>query len=42
MTDSIVYWVIMIMLLAFIGWLLLAPAPGHDPLIQFFHGGMVA
>jgi hypothetical protein len=39
-TDSAIYWAIMVALLVFIGWLLLAPAPGHDPLIQFMHGAM--
>ena len=40
MTDSLLYWGIVLALLVFIGWLLLAPAPGHDPLIQFMHGAM--
>jgi len=38
--DSILYWGIIIGLLLCIGWLLLTPAPGHDPLIQFMHGAM--
>jgi hypothetical protein len=39
-TDSAIYWAIMVALLVYIGWLLLAPAPGHDPLVQFMHGAM--
>jgi uncharacterized membrane protein YhdT len=42
MTDSIIYWAIMLALLLFIGWLLLAPAPGHDPLVSFQHAALVA
>ena len=41
MVDSILYWALMLLLLACIGWLLLVPAPGHDPLIQFMHGGLL-
>ena len=40
MVDSILYWGIIVALLLCIAWLLLAPAPGHDPLIQFMHGAM--
>ena len=40
MTDSAIYWAIMVALLVYIGWLLLAPAPGHDPLVQFMHEAM--
>jgi hypothetical protein len=42
MTDSVIYWVIMALLLGCIGWLLLVPAPGHDPLISLHHSGLVA
>jgi hypothetical protein len=42
MTDSVIYWVIMALLLGFIGWLLLVPAPGHDPLIALRHSGLLA
>jgi hypothetical protein len=37
LTDSIIYWLIVCAMLVFIGWLLLTPAPNHDPLIQFQH-----
>ena len=42
MTDTIVYWVVMGLLLLFIAWLLVVPAPGHDPLIQFMHAGLLS
>jgi hypothetical protein len=35
MTDTIVYWVCVISLIAFIVWLPITPAPGHDPQLQF-------
>lgn len=40
MTDTIVYWVVMGLLLLFIAWLLVIPAPGHDPLVSFMHAGL--
>jgi hypothetical protein len=40
-TDTIVYWVIVGLLFGFICWLLLAPYPGHDPLVQFMHATVV-
>ena len=42
MTDTVIYWVVMGLLLLFIAWLLVAPAPGHDPLIQFIHAGLLS
>ena len=38
--DRVIYWVLMGLLLLAIAWLLVAPAPGHDPLVQFMHGAM--
>lgn len=42
MTDTIVYWIVMGLLLLFIAWLLVVPAPNHDPLISFQHAALVA
>jgi hypothetical protein len=39
-TDGLIYWAIIVALVVFIGWLLLAPAPNHDPLVQFVHGAL--
>lgn len=42
MTDTIVYWVIMAALVVFIAWLLVVPAPGHAPIVQLTHTGLLA
>jgi hypothetical protein len=40
-TDGLIYWAIIVALVVFISWLLLAPAPNHDPLMQFAHTVLV-
>jgi len=40
MTDTIIYWVVTGLLLLVIAWLLVIPAPGHEPVIQWMHGVM--
>ncbi len=36
------YWAIIVALLVFIGWLLLAPTSGHDPLVVLRQSVLVA
>lgn len=40
--DEAVYVLITTVVLLFILWLIFVPAPGHDPLVQFTHAGLVA
>jgi hypothetical protein len=41
MSDAI-YYAIMLLVVGFIAWLLLVPAPGHDPLVVFQHASRIA
>ena len=39
--DDAIYFLITVVVAVFIAWLLLVPAPGHDPLVVFHHTALV-
>lgn len=40
--DTAIFYLITAVVIVFIAWLLLVPAPGHDPLVTFAHARMVS
>lgn len=40
--DDAIYALITAIVIAFMAWLLLMPAPGHEPLIRFEHARLEA